>query len=450
MLKARLYARVSNDEQVKYGHSIEAQITALKKYCDENKIKIMDVYKDEGISAATVKKRKSYQKMIDEVENGELILFTKLDRFSRNLLEANIEVKKLEEKNVSIKAIHEDDIDTSNADGKFIFNLKLSLAEREREKTSERIKDVFKFQAQRGNIISGSIPFGFRKKDKKYVIEEKEAESIRYAFDCVILYHNIAYAYRLYKEKYPQFKTDHRTFRRKLANPIYIGKHQYNDNFCEPIIEKEKFDEVQKIIASKNIKERANNSIFYFSRLCQCAECGRSLSGNKNTYRNVKNEKRYMYVYRCTNAYQNRICTNRHTYNEKKIEKYLLDNIKPLIEQHIVDIETQNNKSNIDYSSKISTIKKKMSKLKDLYLDDLIEKDEYRKDFNDLKEQLNKYEQLNSNNDFKDTEQLKKFLDIDIQETYEKLDRRQKQALWQSVIEKIIIDKDFNIKVIFK
>ena len=64
-----------------------------------------------------------------------------LDRFSRNVLDANIILKNLNDKGVSIKAINEDDIDTSTADGKFIFDLKLSLAERERNKTSERINE---------------------------------------------------------------------------------------------------------------------------------------------------------------------------------------------------------------------------------------------------------------------------------------------------------------------
>ena len=87
-----------------------------------------------------------------------------------------------------------------------------------------------------------------------------------------------------------------------------------------------------------------------------------------------------------------------------------------------------------------------MSKLKDLYLDDLIEKDVYKNDYNDLKVQLEKYQALSKSN-FKDISSLKKITNINIKETYKTLDRRQKQALWHGVIEKIIIDKDFYIVV---
>lgn len=150
MKNVRLYIRVSHEEQVKFGYSIDAQINALKTYCKENKLIVKGRYVDEGISAYSIKKRHALQKMINESENGDIILFTKLDRFSRNVLDANIILKNLNDKGVSIKAINEDDIDTSTADGKFIFDLKLSLAERERNKTSERINDVFKYKAQKG------------------------------------------------------------------------------------------------------------------------------------------------------------------------------------------------------------------------------------------------------------------------------------------------------------
>ena len=114
-MNARLYVRVSKDEQVKFGYSINAQIDALENYCFENKIKIADTYIDEGISAATIKKRHAFVKMISECENGDIILFTKLDRFSRNLLDANMIVADLDKKNIAIKAINEDDIDTTTA-----------------------------------------------------------------------------------------------------------------------------------------------------------------------------------------------------------------------------------------------------------------------------------------------------------------------------------------------
>ena len=210
-MNVRLYARVSHEEQVKFGSSIAAQLDALKDYCKQNNYNIKGIYTDEGISAATIKKRKAFLEMIDECKNGELILFTKLDRFSRNLLDANLVVQELENKNISIKAINEDDIDTSSADGKFIFNLKLSLAQREREKTSERINDVFKYKAQQGQSISGTVPFGYKVVNKHYERDDLKANALLEAYDLVCTYKSVSLANKIFNENYPQYKwnTEH-------------------------------------------------------------------------------------------------------------------------------------------------------------------------------------------------------------------------------------------------
>lgn len=123
-MNVRIYARVSTDEQVKFGYSIDAQIKALKDYCKERDYNIMATYIDEGISAYSVEKRREFKRMIADAKPNEIILFTKLDRFSRNILDANLILLELKKKNVSIKAINEDDIDTTTADGKFLFDLK--------------------------------------------------------------------------------------------------------------------------------------------------------------------------------------------------------------------------------------------------------------------------------------------------------------------------------------
>ena len=82
------YCRVSTEEQVKYGFSIQAQKDSLTKYCKENDYKY-DVYIDEGISASSMKKRKALQEMLEKSVAYDMILFTKLDRLSRNVLDAN-------------------------------------------------------------------------------------------------------------------------------------------------------------------------------------------------------------------------------------------------------------------------------------------------------------------------------------------------------------------------
>ena len=58
-MKWALYARISVEDKNKPQYSIDAQIARLKKYAEENNYTIYDIYIDNGISAATIKKRKS-------------------------------------------------------------------------------------------------------------------------------------------------------------------------------------------------------------------------------------------------------------------------------------------------------------------------------------------------------------------------------------------------------
>lgn len=446
-MAARLYIRVSRDEQVKFGYSIDAQIERLNKYTKDNGIKVIDTYIDEGISAATVSKRHNFVKMINDCEDGDVILFTKLDRFSRNLIDANNIVKILEEKNVSIKAIDEDNIDTTSADGKFIFNLKLSLAERERGKTSERINDVFKYRAGEGYAISARPPFGYKIKNKRYVFDSPKAEALKDAFEMMVLYKSGSYALKIFNQKYPEYKMEYRSFLNKLKNRIYVGEHKYNKEFCDKLIANSLFDEVQDILNKNNIKTRKTKSLFLFSGLCICSTCKRKMTGNKTTtkYDNPNWKTSYTYLYRCNHAYQNRMCTNRHVVSERKIEEYLLNNIKFLISQYLLDIDKKNKKQK-DHSTEITSIKAKMSKLKNLYLDDLILKDEYESTYKELNERLSEISKMKP---IKANKRLKEILDINIQEHYKTLDRRNKQALWQNIIKSITIDEEKNFNIIF-
>ena len=158
MKRVACYCRVSTEEQVKFGFSIQAQKDALMKYCKENGYKY-DFYIDEGISASSMKKRNALKEMLSKCSVYDMILFTKLDRLSRNVLDANNINKTLKDNNCTMKAIDEDDIDTSTADGTFIFNLKVSLAQREIGKTSERINFVFKSKREKGEVTSCKIDY---------------------------------------------------------------------------------------------------------------------------------------------------------------------------------------------------------------------------------------------------------------------------------------------------
>ena len=436
------YCRVSHEEQVKFGFSIQAQKDALEKYCKQHGYKY-EFYIDEGISASSMKKRKALNEMLEKCNVFDMIIFTKLDRLSRNVLDANNINQLLINNKCTMKAIDEDDVDTSTADGTFIFNLKVSLAQREIEKTSERIKFVFQSKRNKGEITSGTVKYGYKIVDKKYVINEPEAENIRNLYQYYIKTNaNYEETYKYFIEHFPGKGKD--ALSNYLRDTAYIGKYKlyrkdvYIDNYIPPIVDKETFDKVQQLHSKRPVYNNRNKTLDIFSGLIFCDECKRRMC-KKADYR-VKNcVIRYACDYRSrvipgTNK---RKCNNHTTIREDHIEKYLLDNLQDTFEKYKVKVKVKASPVKKDNSSDIKKIKNKINKLKDLYLDDLIDKETYEIDYKKYTQQLAKLEIDITEVKERDFSKIEKILNSDYINVYNKLTKENKKRFWLSIIDKI-------------
>lgn len=439
------YCRVSTDEQVKYGFSIQAQKDALEKYCKENNYKY-DFFIDEGISASSMKKRKALNEMLSKSNAFDMVLFTKLDRLSRNVLDANNINKILIDNNCTMKAIDEDDVDTSTADGMFMFNLKVSLAQREIGKTSERIKFVFKNFREKGLTTTNQKKYGYDIINKKYVINEDEAENLRNLYKYVVKTSgNMKKVYSFFIENFGSLT--YKTMYLYLRDTSYIGKYKmyyedtYIDNFTPIIIDEELFNQVQRIL-KMNSRKKHPSKIDLFSGLTYCSKCERKFS-KKIDYRIKSNPV----LYRCCNYSSyvkgslERKCSNNKAIREEKIETYLLNNLEKEFEKYKLKINSiKNNEKKVD-KNKILTLEKKLNKLKELYIEDLIDKDEYKKDYIKYTTELNELKKTESPTivvpDFSSTEKILKSNYIEI---YKALDKENKKRFWIAIINKIYLD----------
>lgn len=249
------YIRVSTEEQAKFGFSIEAQKTALANYCEEHGYKYT-FFIDEGISASSMK-RPALQEMLKKLNVFDMILFTKLDRLSRNVLDANNINKLLKENNVTMKAIDDEEIDTTNADGLFMFNLKLSLAQRELGKTSERINFVFSDKRKKGEIVSGKCKQGYKIQDKKYVIDNENAQKIINLYNYLISVNgNVQLGYSYFLSLFPTLS--YTTFKRMITDTTYIGLYKTSHlkeaipDYAPAIMDIDLFNNVQSLLQKKS------------------------------------------------------------------------------------------------------------------------------------------------------------------------------------------------------
>lgn len=454
------YCRVSTDEQAKFGFSIQAQKDALEKYCKDNNYKY-EFYIDEGISASSMK-RPALKDMLSKVDVFDMILFTKLDRLSRNVLDANNINKLLIDNKCTMKAIDEDDVDTSTADGTFIFNLKVSLAQREIGKTSERIKFVFQNKRNKGEITSGTKKYGYDIIDKHYVVNVEQQENIIKFYEYFIsVGADTKLSFDYFKEHFPSKSYD--SYKKMLTETAYIGKYklykkdEYIYDYIPRLMTDELFYTVQDLLGKRRkiVKNNKEAPISLFDGILKCAECEGAMSrkvsytkyGTYISYRCWKSEKLSKEIgkeYRCS---------NKHSIFESRIEKYLIENIQKEAEKYIAESKVINAKPTETFTDNSKDIKKKLEKLKDLYISDLIDKEMYEKDYKKYNNQLQEIEIKKNNyknNKPKDFSRLEKIFSSNFNDLYLSLSQIEKRRFWVSIIDKIYY-KDKKIeKIIFK
>lgn len=134
------YARVSS-----YGQSLELQLESLKKAGCEK------IY-SEKISGAK-EDRKEFNEMIDFMRENDKLVVTRLDRLSRSLFELQKCSKTLENKNIDLVVL-EQQIDTSTATGRLLFNIVGTVAEFERETINQRASEG-RERAKKNGVVFG-------------------------------------------------------------------------------------------------------------------------------------------------------------------------------------------------------------------------------------------------------------------------------------------------------
>ena len=163
------YIRVSSQEQKLHGISLEAQVQKLEEYAEQHNMKIVEWYKDEGVSGRKlIKKRPELQRMIHDAQKGNFrrILFIKLDRFFRSVAEYHECMKLIEP---VIWTATEEKYDLSTANGRAFVNMKLVIAELEADQTGERIKIVNEYKIKEGLPLFGT-PFDFSSASISYTL----------------------------------------------------------------------------------------------------------------------------------------------------------------------------------------------------------------------------------------------------------------------------------------
>lgn len=428
--RAALYIRVSTEEQAMHGRSLPAQRDTLTQYAQENGLKVVGIYADEGITARKkYRNRAAFMRMLEDVRAGQIdiILFIKLDRWFRNVADYYEVQRVLDAHHVQWIAT-EEDYDTTTANGRLHLNIKLSIAQDESDRTSERIKFVFDNKVKRGEVISGKIPLGYQIEDKRLAIDPKTAPIVQDIFREYTVIRSVR-ALREYILRTHGLVYSHSGVRAMLENERYIGRAHGQDDFCPPLITPEQFQQVQELLTQRGQRNLARTGrVYLFTGLVRCAECGSSLSAH------VVGQK-YIY-YRCTKYEKLHLCPHKKRTSELVLEQWLLDNLVDSFEAYNLSIKEGASfaRPRVDELK----IKRKMEKLKDLYLNDLIDRDSYEQDYTALRDQLREAHTPASK-----PPQSVNILSIQTAlAAYSELSRQNKKEFWTRTVGQISITND--------
>ena len=277
-LRVTFYARVSSesDEQL---NSLGNQISYYRELIGKNQCwTYVDGYVDEGLSAATTKRRENFHRMVRDGKAGcfDLIITKEITRFARNTLDSIQFTRELLNAGVGV-FFQNDNINTFDEDSELRLTIMSGIAQDELRKLSSRVKFGHQ-QAIKNNVVLGnSRIFGYVKDGGRLVIDEDEAPMVRELFE---LYATGKYSMKqieaLFWEKgyrnHNGKKIAHTTMSGMISNPKYKGYYVGNkvkvidlftkkQKFLPPeewVIFKDETGEIVPAIVDEGLWEQAN------------------------------------------------------------------------------------------------------------------------------------------------------------------------------------------------
>ena len=447
VLRAGLYERVSTEEQAKYGYSIKTQIDALNEHCEKNQMKVVDHYTDDGVSGGKPAfKRPEMSRLLDDVKAGriDVILFTRLDRWFRNVQEYFKVQEILEKHNVEWKAIWED-YDTTTANGRMSITIFMAIHQNEREKGAERVKAVLENKRKNREACFGgqAVPFGYKKeRDEggimRLVKDPETKQACQDFWDILLKYNNLNKAIRHMGNVYGITK-DWKSWKRMTQSDFYCGVHHGVLDYCDPYVSPENWLKFQE---RDTVKSTPSGSVYIFRGMLRCPDCGHKLCGetNRKAYGIYK-------AYRCT--IRGRGCGNHATVSEIKIEKQLLKRLTELLEQEIARVELEQSAPKPKpKANAVKSLKEKQRRLTVAYMAGNVPDDQYLKEDAELKALIAKAE-ADAPPPPRDITPLKELLETDFLSLYDTFTDEEKQRFWQGLIREIILDGKAVKDVIF-
>ena len=167
------YTRVSTGRQAEEGESLGTQQRRIEGHAMVLGLQVDKMFVERGVSGSTrLHERPKGAKLLDTLKPGDVIITPKLDRMFRSALDALDVLAKLKDAGVSLHMIDLGGDVTGNGISKLVFTILSAVAEAERDRIRERIRDVKADQKKRNRYLGGSVPFGWALSDGGELVKD--------------------------------------------------------------------------------------------------------------------------------------------------------------------------------------------------------------------------------------------------------------------------------------
>jgi len=327
MLKtAVIYARYSSDNQTE--QSIEGQLRVCEDYAKRNNILILNTYIDRAMTG-TNDNRPDFQQMIKDSANKDFqyIIVYKLDRFSRNKYETAKYKKILKDNGVKLLSAMENIPDSP--EGIILESLLEGMAEYYSVELAQKVKRGMKETRLKGNFQGGYLLYGYKLENKKILIDEEQAEVVRYIYKQYALGKYVKDIMKDLNDKHIYHKGkpfQRTTIYNILKNEKYTGVYRYEDeilyNMFPAIVSQEIFEQVRNKTRINHNGKRSIKTKYMFRNKMKCGYCGMPISAETGTSHNGV-MKRY---YKCLGRKQHNGCLKENVRKEE-FEEFVIDAI---------------------------------------------------------------------------------------------------------------------------
>jgi len=187
-IRCAIYTRKSSEEGLEQSfNSLDAQREACEAYVKSQRHEgwqlIATHYDDGGFSGGNMD-RPALNHLMADIHAGKVsvLVVYKVDRLTRSLADFAKLVEQFDKFGVSFVSVTQQ-FNTTTSMGRLTLNVLLSFAQFEREVTGERIRDKIAASKKKGMWMGGTVPLGYTAQDRKLIVNEPEAVTVRTIFN---------------------------------------------------------------------------------------------------------------------------------------------------------------------------------------------------------------------------------------------------------------------------